>query len=79
MELQQLYFVYCSRHGDTGYFVEPTIFADVTDEMKICQEEIFGPVLSIQKFSTVDEAIDRANKYFFVCLLKNALSFYWNY
>jgi len=51
-----------NRHGDTGYFVEPTIFADVTDDMKICQEEIFGPVLSIQKFSTAEEAVARANK-----------------
>jgi len=50
------------RHGDTGYYVEPTIFSDVTDNMKICQEEIFGPVLSIQKFSKVEEAIERANK-----------------
>jgi len=51
-----------NRHGDTGYYVEPTIFADVTDNMKICQEEIFGPVLSIQRFSKVEEAIERANK-----------------
>ncbi|XP_023320894.1 aldehyde dehydrogenase X, mitochondrial [Eurytemora carolleeae] len=50
------------RHGEQGYFVEPTIFGDVEDEMKICQEEIFGPVQSIQRFKTLDEAVDRANK-----------------
>lgn len=50
-----------NRYGDKGFFVEPTVFADVGDEMLICQEEIFGPVQSIQKFSTIDEAISRAN------------------
>jgi acyl-CoA reductase-like NAD-dependent aldehyde dehydrogenase len=42
--------------------VEPTVFADVKDEMKICREEIFGPVQSIQRFKTIEEAIERANK-----------------
>ncbi len=51
------------RHGERGYFVEPTVFADVTDTMKICREEIFGPVQSILRFKTVEEAIERANKY----------------
>ena len=32
------------RFGDCGFFVEPTVFSDVTDGMKICKEEIFGPV-----------------------------------
>jgi aldehyde dehydrogenase (NAD+) len=45
----------------TGYFVKPTIFTDVADSMKIAREEIFGPVMSILKFSTIDEAIKRAN------------------
>jgi len=49
------------RHGDLGYFVEPTVFSGVEDRMKIAQEEIFGPVQSILKFKTLDEAIDRAN------------------
>lgn len=44
-----------------GYFIEPTIFADVTDNMTIAKEEIFGPVQSILKFKTLDEAIERAN------------------
>lgn len=45
-----------------GYYVQPTIFKDVKDEMQISQEEIFGPVMSISKFSGVDEVIRRANK-----------------
>lgn len=46
---------------DKGYFVEPTIFTDVTPDMRIVKEEIFGPVLVIQKFTTEKEAIDMAN------------------
>lgn len=49
------------RHGNKGYFVEPTIFADVRDDMKIAKEEIFGPVMSILKFKSIDEVIHRAN------------------
>merc|ERR1719348_1820660 len=51
-----------SRHGDRGFFVQPTVFGDVQDDMKICREEIFGPVQSIQKVSNMEEAIERANK-----------------
>lgn len=47
-------------HGG-GYFVNPTIFADVKDHMTIAREEIFGPVMSILRFDTVDEVIHRAN------------------
>jgi aldehyde dehydrogenase (NAD+) len=50
------------RVGDKGYFVEPTVFSDVQDDMKIAREEIFGPVMSIIKFKSIDEVIDRANK-----------------
>jgi aldehyde dehydrogenase (NAD+) len=50
------------RVGDRGYFIEPTVFADVKDTMKIAQEEIFGPVMSIIKFKDLDEVIERANK-----------------
>jgi aldehyde dehydrogenase (NAD+) len=46
---------------DQGYYIEPTIFADVRNEMKIAQEEIFGPVLSIIRYSTEEEAIKIAN------------------
>ena len=49
------------RVDRAGYFVEPTIFGDVRDEMRIAQEEIFGPVLTVLKFSDVDEAIRRGN------------------
>jgi aldehyde dehydrogenase (NAD+) len=45
-----------------GYFVPPTVFADVKDEMRIAQEEIFGPVISAIPFTDVDEVIERANK-----------------
>mmetsp|Transcript_13184 Transcript_13184/g.14649 ORF Transcript_13184/g.14649 Transcript_13184/m.14649 type:complete len:504 (-) Transcript_13184:311-1822(-) len=44
-----------------GYFIQPTIFTDVTDTMTIAQEEIFGPVMSIMKFTTDEEVIARAN------------------
>jgi aldehyde dehydrogenase (NAD+) len=44
-----------------GYFVKPTVFADVTNEMTIAREEIFGPVLSILKYESEDEAIEIAN------------------
>jgi len=50
-----------ARHGDTGFFIQPTVFADVTDDMKIAQEEIFGPVMSVIKFKDEAEAIKRAN------------------
>lgn len=44
-----------------GFFLEPTVFADVTDDMTIAREEIFGPVLSVLDFDTEDEALARAN------------------
>ena len=50
------------RHGNRGYFIQPTIFADVQDHMRIAQEEIFGPVKQIFKFKTTEELIERANK-----------------
>lgn len=50
-----------NRIDRKGYFLETTIFADVTDDMTIAREEIFGPVMSIIKFKTIDEAISRAN------------------
>ena len=46
-----------------GYFIEPTVFTDVKDEMKIAQEEIFGPVMNILKFKDVDEVIERGNQH----------------
>ena len=50
-----------NRIGDKGYFVENTVFTDVTDDMSISREEIFGPVMTVVKFKTVDEVIKRAN------------------
>lgn len=50
------------KWGEAGFFVEPTIFSNVTDNMSIAQEEIFGPVQSILKFKTLDEVIERSNK-----------------
>ncbi len=44
-----------------GFYIEPTLFADVTDEMTIAREEIFGPVMSVLKFATEEEALTRAN------------------
>lgn len=49
------------RHGDKGYYIKPTVFADVEDGMTIAKEEIFGPVMQLMKFKTVEEAITRAN------------------
>ena len=49
------------RHGDKGYFIQPTIFSDVTEDMKIVQEEIFGPVCTISKFETEEEILKTAN------------------
>ncbi|KAI1287426.1 Retinal dehydrogenase 1 [Halotydeus destructor] len=50
-----------ARMEQNGFFVEPTVFADVGDNMRIAREEIFGPVQQIFKFSTLAEVIKRAN------------------
>jgi len=49
------------RVGDRGYFIEPTVFADVEETMQIAREEIFGPVMSIIKFKSLHGVITRAN------------------
>jgi len=49
------------RFGKKGFFVEPTIFDNVKDDMKIAQDEIFGPVVSVLPFKSVDEVVERAN------------------
>src|SRR5437773_2541208 len=49
-------------HIDKGNFVEPTIFENVTGEMKVGSDVIFGPVLSITRFKTTDEAVTMANE-----------------
>src|SRR6201998_3446793 len=47
--------------GSKGFFIEPTIFGDVKNHMRIAREEIFGPVLSVLTFDDVDEVIEQAN------------------
>ncbi|XP_032750391.1 aldehyde dehydrogenase, cytosolic 1-like [Rattus rattus] len=49
------------RWGNKGFFVQPTVFSNVTDEMRIAKEEIFGPVQQIMKFKSIDDVIKRAN------------------
>ena len=44
------------------FIFQPTVFSDVADDHTICKEEIFGPVQVIQKFKTLDEAAERANR-----------------
>jgi aldehyde dehydrogenase (NAD+) len=51
-----------SVDGGKGFFIEPTIFSGVTNEMKIAQEEIFGPVLATLEFDDVDEVVELANR-----------------
>jgi acyl-CoA reductase-like NAD-dependent aldehyde dehydrogenase len=51
-----------SVNGDHGYFVEPTIFGGVKNDMKIAQEEIFGPVLATLAFDDIEEVAELANK-----------------
>ncbi len=46
---------------ENGFFVEPTVFTEVRDDMRIAREEIFGPVMSVLRFSAEDEAVARAN------------------
>jgi aldehyde dehydrogenase (NAD+) len=50
-----------ARVGERGYFIEPTVFDGVEDGMRIAQEEIFGPVMSIIPFDDVDDMVRRAN------------------
>ncbi|WVZ22354.1 hypothetical protein V8G54_000898 [Vigna mungo] len=47
--------------GNKGYFIEPTIFSDIKDDMLIAQDEIFGPVMALKKFKSIEEAIKSAN------------------
>ncbi|MCA9876840.1 MAG: aldehyde dehydrogenase family protein, partial [Thermomicrobiales bacterium] len=50
-----------ARHGDAGYFVQPTVFVDVTQDMKIYREEIFGPVVAAVPFKDIDDLVEAAN------------------
>lgn len=57
-----------------GYFLRPTVLSNVTDDMKVAREEIFGPVVVILKFKTIDEVIQRA-KYLLITSLKNQVNY----
>lgn len=46
---------------ENGYWIKPTVFTDCQDSMKIVQEEIFGPVMTILTYESIDEAVERAN------------------
>ena len=50
-----------NKIGDRGFFIEPTVFSGVENQMNIAQAEIFGPVMSIIKFKDINEVISRAN------------------
>ncbi|MEJ7722481.1 MAG: aldehyde dehydrogenase family protein [Ilumatobacteraceae bacterium] len=50
-----------SRQGESGYFYEPTIVADLRQDDEMIQTEIFGPVITVQQFSDEDEAVRWAN------------------
>src|SRR4029079_6122421 len=50
------------RIGTKGYCVQPTLFTNVTDEMKIAREEIFGPVMNVLKFKNIDEVLEGGNR-----------------
>jgi aldehyde dehydrogenase (NAD+) len=54
-----------SRVGNMGYLIEPTVFDNVTDNMKIAKDEIFGPVMNILKFKDVDEVVRRGNQTYY--------------
>lgn len=49
------------RSSDKGFFIKPTVFGDVTEDMDIVKEEIFGPVITVHKFKTIDEVVKKAN------------------
>jgi aldehyde dehydrogenase (NAD+) len=53
------------RFGDRGYYVKPTLFDNVTDDMAIAKDEIFGPVMSVLKFDDLEEVAARANNTFY--------------
>jgi aldehyde dehydrogenase (NAD+) len=54
-----------NRVGKEGYFIEPTVFDEVKDDMTIAKDEIFGPVMNILRFKNVDEVIERGNKTYY--------------
>lgn len=49
------------RHGNEGFFVQPTVITGATGDMKIMQEEIFGPVVAIAKFTDIEDVLAKAH------------------
>lgn len=49
------------RHGTEGFFIQPTVITGATGNMKIMQEEIFGPVVAIAKFTDIEDALEKAH------------------
>jgi phenylacetaldehyde dehydrogenase len=49
------------RHGEKGYFVEPTVLVNTSDKMKVVREEIFGPVVTVMPFTDIDDLVAKAN------------------
>ncbi len=58
-------FAAANASASKGYFVEPTIFDNVNDDMTIAKDEIFGPVVSVLPFKSLDEVIARANNTYY--------------
>jgi aldehyde dehydrogenase (NAD+) len=50
------------RVGTVGHFAQPTVFTNVTDDMRIAKEELYGPIMVLLRFKTLDEIIERSNK-----------------
>lgn len=53
------------RWSDKGYFIEPTVFDNVRDDMTIAKDEIFGPVVGVLPFKSFDEVVERANRTYY--------------
>jgi len=53
------------RAADSGYFIQPTVFTDVSDDMSIATDEIFGPVMNVLKFKDYNEVVERSNSTYY--------------
>ncbi|XP_069138658.1 retinal dehydrogenase 2-like [Argopecten irradians] len=50
------------RQGSTGFYIQPTVFSGVTEDMRVGRDEIYGPVIQVIKFRTMDDVIERTNR-----------------